>query len=269
MWKKPFGLGYKTMTAWDLKKRFEHSSPGKKNTCFRKLVVGIYGPASPLTVASWDTGCKGSPMVKAYSDFVIRGMGLQHLSHYAEPEPSKEIHITFMARRSSSEWPEKRYCDDKNSFFLCEIWKNWGLRSLKRTVRNEDVLLKGLKNLENETFANGAKIKIADLDYNLLSFEDQIKIDLRTDIMVRFFSYSSCCNYFAFLFDKYLCFLLIVFKFVLFLLDRPPWCWAYAFVVYERQSRFSRVVCGRIFCKSPLSQYGILVWPQILRRDRR
>lgn len=191
MWSKPFGLGHKPLTAWDLKKRFGHTGSERKHICYRKLVVGIYGPASPLTVASWDTGCKSSALVKAYSDFVIRGMGLQSLSHYAQPKPSKDIHITFMARRSSSEWPEKRFCDDKNSFFLCSIWEKWGLRSLQRTIKNEDDLLKGLRALEGETFLNGAKVIVADLDFNLLTFEEQIKVDLQTDIMVG----PKCINY--------------------------------------------------------------------------
>lgn len=172
------------MTAWDLKKRFGHSGTEKRTICYRKLIVGIYGPASPLTVCSWNTKCKSSPLVKAFSDFIIRGMNLQNLSHYAQSSPSKEVNIIFMARRSSSQWPEKRYCDDQNSFFLCEIWSKWGLRSLKRTMRDEDKLLSDLKALERETFPNGAKVKIESFDFNLLSFEDQIKIDLQADIMV-------------------------------------------------------------------------------------
>lgn len=189
MWKKPFGLVRDTMTAWALKKRFGHTGKEKKTTCYKKLIVGIYGPASPLTVCSWDTKCRSSALVKAYSDFVIRGMGLQAHSHYASATPSKEIHILYMARRSSSQWPEKRFCDDKNSFFLCDIWKDWGLRSLQRTMKNEDKLLETLKELENHTFKNGAKVIVRDVDYNLLTFEDQIKIDLQTDIMVNVFCY--------------------------------------------------------------------------------
>ena len=185
MWKKPFGLVHSTMTAWDLKKRFGHIRNGKKTTCYKKLIVGIYGPASPLTVCSWNTNCRSSALVKAYSDFVIRGMGLQGLSHYASPTPSKEVRILYMARRSSSEWPEKRFCDDNNSFFLCDIWKDWGLRSLQRTMKNEDKLLESLQQLESQTFINGAKVVVRDVDYNLLSFEDQIKSDLQTDVMVK------------------------------------------------------------------------------------
>lgn len=184
---KPFGVGHKPMTAWDLKKRFGHDGKVARNTCYRKLIIGIYGPASPLTVASWDTGCKSSALVKAYSDFIIRGMGLQSLTHYQNAKPSKNVQITFMARRSSSEWPEKRFCDSQNSFFLCEYWSKWGLRSLQRTLQNEVDLLAMMKKLEMETFSNGAVVTIKDVDYNLLSFEEQIKTDLQTDIMVQMF----------------------------------------------------------------------------------
>jgi hypothetical protein len=41
-----------------------------------------------------------------------------------------------------------------------------------------------LKSLESRTFRNGAKVRFQDKDYNLLSFEEQIKVDLETDIMV-------------------------------------------------------------------------------------
>lgn len=46
-------------------------------------------------------------------------------------------------------------------------------------------VVRSLKNLESESFGNGAVVEVRDLDYNLLSWEDQIKNDLETDIMVR------------------------------------------------------------------------------------
>lgn len=41
-----------------------------------------------------------------------------------------------------------------------------------------------LRDLEKEVFPNGAQVVFQDKDYNLLSFEEQIKVDLSTDIMV-------------------------------------------------------------------------------------
>lgn len=42
-----------------------------------------------------------------------------------------------------------------------------------------------LKKLEGQTFRNGAQVEFRDVDYNLLTFEEQIQNDLDTDIMVR------------------------------------------------------------------------------------
>ena len=51
-------------------------------------------------------------------------------------------------------------------------------------VRNEAAVISSLKALEDMSFANGAHVKFQDVDYNLLSLRDQIKVDLETDIMV-------------------------------------------------------------------------------------
>lgn len=42
----------------------------------------------------------------------------------------------------------------------------------------------GLRTLERQQFANGAEVEVRDVDYNLLSLEDQITNDLDTDVMV-------------------------------------------------------------------------------------
>ena len=92
-----------------------------------------------------------------------------------------------MARRASSEWPEKRFCDDNNSFFLCHFWSGnnaLGVRSLGRMIRNDAEIVAAMKALEKRVFSNGAVVVFQDVDYNLMSFEDQIKADLATDIMV-------------------------------------------------------------------------------------
>ena len=187
LWDKVFASNDKkrpTMTSWDLK--LKYCSNVKKSVCFIDFAIGIYGPAAPITVASWDTPCHspGTALVKAYSDYVIRGLGLHHLTHYKESKPSKTIVITYLARRSSSEWPEKRYCDSKNSFFRCELWESFGIRKLGRVIKNDNEVVQALKELESESFNNGATVKFQDVDFNLLSFEDQIKVDLQTDILI-------------------------------------------------------------------------------------
>ena len=152
--------------------------------CFKQLAIGIYGPAAPITVASWNTPCSRTALVRAYSDYVIRGLNLQHFTHYAQSNPSNKVVVTYMARRASSEWPEKRFCDSEHSFFLCDLWAHFGIRSLGRMVSNDKEVVNTLKTLESMTFGNGAKVVFQDVDYNLLTFEEQIKTDLATDIMV-------------------------------------------------------------------------------------
>ena len=145
---------------------------------------GIYGPAAPVTIATWNNPCFKTALVRAYSDFVIRGLNIHRNSHYFELRPRKKVQVTFMARRASVEWPEKHYCSDSDSFFKCKFWDSFGIRTLGRMVVNEKELIDSLKMLENEHFVNGAEVHVVDVDYNLLSLEEQIKNDINTDIMV-------------------------------------------------------------------------------------
>lgn len=159
--------------------------------------------SAPVTVASWDTPCQHTPLVRAYSDYVIRGLNMQAQTHYASSEPSDTIVVTYMARRASKEWPERKYCDSENSFFLCRLWDNFGARQLGRMIRNDVQVVAALKELENrmnsdsrsdenggnnvgndKTKRRQKKIIVQDVDYNLLSFKEQIAVDLRTDIMI-------------------------------------------------------------------------------------
>eukprot|EP01033_Poteriospumella_lacustris_P001401 gene1401-1017_t len=123
-------------------------------------------------------------LVRSYSDFVIRTLGLQNVTHYASSKPKREVVITYMSRRPSKEWPEKKYCDDEKSFFRCALWQNFGPRSLGRMIRNDQDVINALHRLESESFANGATVKITAVDFNVLSFKEQIAVDLQTDIMV-------------------------------------------------------------------------------------
>ena len=102
MWSKVFSQGNEdvtvdgamtAMTAWDLRQRFASTPKGKK-ICFRDIAVGIFGPAAPMTVASWDTPCSKTALVRAYSDYVIRGLGMQGHTRYASATPSDTIVIT-------------------------------------------------------------------------------------------------------------------------------------------------------------------------------
>ena len=89
-----------------------------------------------------------------------------------------------MSRRASTVWPEKKFCSDTKSFFLCKLWDHFGIRSLGRMVKNDAEVVAALKTLETSKFSNGARVKLSEVDFNLLTFPEQIKHDLKTDIMV-------------------------------------------------------------------------------------
>jgi hypothetical protein len=50
-------------------------------------------------------------------------------------------------------------------------------------VSNEAEVVAALRSLEGQTFPNGAAVRFQDVDYNVLSFKEQIKIDLGTFIL--------------------------------------------------------------------------------------
>jgi hypothetical protein len=89
-----------------------------------------------------------------------------------------------MARRASKEWPERKYCNDHTSFFLCHYWDNFGMRQLGRMISNDVQVVRALKTLEKLELPNNGKIVVNEVDYNILTFEEQIAIDIQTDIMI-------------------------------------------------------------------------------------
>jgi hypothetical protein len=96
--------------------------------------------------------------------------------------------ITYMSRRISTEWPERKYCDSKHSFFLCHLWDGFGPRHLGRMNSNDREVVQALKQLEqypvSAEFKHVDRIIVQDVDFNELAFEEQIRVDLRTDIMI-------------------------------------------------------------------------------------
>ena len=182
IWSKAFSSGQlPAINAWDIRHMYGKTMKGKR-VCFKELAISIYGPAAPITVASWNTPCHKTALVRAYSDFIIRGLNLQDYSHYLshKNKPNDKIVITYMARRSQRDWPEKQFCDDENSFFKCDYWKNKGKRHLGRMIQNDAALVMAFENLakqEKDVVFNNA-------NYNTMTLEEQIKTDLETDIMI-------------------------------------------------------------------------------------
>jgi hypothetical protein len=48
MWSQVFAQGHPPKLAWDLARQY-----GDRNVCFKQVAVGIYGPAAPTTLASF------------------------------------------------------------------------------------------------------------------------------------------------------------------------------------------------------------------------
>lgn len=180
MWSKVFrGVAGKSpdpLTAFEIARRF-----GSKRVCFKNLAVAILGAAAPMAVASWDTPCRGVALVRAYADFVVRGLGLQNVN---KGRQRQDVNVTYAARRASVQWPEKAFCDTANSYFDCEQLNHLQMRKLGRMVRNDNAVVAGLRKLEAMSFPNGARVKVREVDFSLLSFEEQIAIDATTDVLI-------------------------------------------------------------------------------------
>ena len=174
----------KPMTGWDLNTKYDQkvTKKSKSTVCFKSLATNIYGPAAPITVASWNTPCKRTALVRAYSDFIIRGLNLQAYAHVMQSKPSRTIKVVYLSRRSSGKWPEKKYCGE-NTFFKCHHWTDSN-RKLGRTVKNDEEVIEALKKIETMHFDNNAGVTIEAIDYGTLDFKDQIRKNLEIDIMI-------------------------------------------------------------------------------------
>mmetsp|Transcript_5557 Transcript_5557/g.15531 ORF Transcript_5557/g.15531 Transcript_5557/m.15531 type:complete len:399 (-) Transcript_5557:538-1734(-) len=180
VWEKVFGKGRPPLLAWDIREKY-----GDKKVCFKNIAMGIYGPAATITLAGFNTPCSHGAVVRAYSDVFLRGLNLHSAALRATPasQDPKKVVVTWMARRPSVNWPEKNFCDD-STFFKCHYFQRLGVRQLQRQVKNEAEVTAKLKELERETYRNGAVVEVRIQDYNLLTFEQQLANDVETDIMV-------------------------------------------------------------------------------------
>ena len=106
---------------------------------------------------------------------------MQDRTLYARPERKEKVKITYISRRSSIEWPEKKHCESgEGDVFQCHYFSHLGMRQLRRVVKNDAEVVKALKSLEREF----SFVEVEDVDFNLLSFKQQIATDIDTDIMV-------------------------------------------------------------------------------------
>lgn len=175
LWSSVFPAG--VLTAWDVKDKYK-----TQNVCYKNLILNIIGPASPFTIHTSVTPCPKAPLVRAYADFLIRGMKLHHLTHYVRPEPPQYVVVTWMSRKSSVKWPERAFCDER--FFKCDLFKHLDMRQLGRVVKNDEEVAKKLQDLDNEEYKPPRRVVVQTKDYNVMTLTDQIANDIITDVMV-------------------------------------------------------------------------------------
>lgn len=145
-------------------------------------MIGIYGPAAPMTVNSWDTSCYHTALIRSYSDYVMRKLDLQKYTYYVNP--SNQIVITYMLRKGTSMWPEEKYCNDLESFFLCKLWEKFGPRAIGRTVSNDNDVINMLRNIKyNDIFKENMSSKTKE---NFENFEILKKKNLEFNVSVKF-----------------------------------------------------------------------------------
>ena len=146
-------------TAWEM--RVENA------TCYKSVIVGIYGPASPLTLINLNSNCFRSPLVRAYARWVWSSFGLS-------PQPQhNRSRLLWMSRQPSVRWPERAYCDDR--YFRCEDWTHLGIRSIARVLNNDAEVVAAL--------AARSELQVVGVDFNKLPFEEQVGRVAASDIM--------------------------------------------------------------------------------------
>lgn len=62
--------------------------------------------------------------------------------------------------------------------------KNRRMPYVADAAREYQAVLDALKQLEKTSFANGARVRVREVDFSTLSFEDQIAIDATTDVLI-------------------------------------------------------------------------------------
>ena len=103
-------------------------------------------------------------------------------THAMRSKPLRTIKVVYLTRRSSSKWPERKFCGN-DTYFKCHHWTGSN-RRIGRTIKNDEQVIKELKTLESMKFDNNAGVTFEAIDYGTLDFKDQIKKDLEIDVMV-------------------------------------------------------------------------------------
>ena len=160
LWAHLFG---DVKTAWDIK--------DDQPKCYRSLMVGIYGPASPLTLNNRATRCFRSPLVRAYARWVWASFRLD--PDAGAPARGAPARLLWVSRRSSVVDPKRGFCDGR--YFLCADWAHLGVRRLERVLRNEGDVVAALR-------ASPA-LNATAADFNVMPFEAQLRAAAAADIL--------------------------------------------------------------------------------------
>jgi hypothetical protein len=146
-------------TIWEVK--------AEPATCYRKIIIGIYGPASPLTLINERTGCFKSPLVRAYGRWALQSFGL------APQRSDNGTRLLWLSRQPSVVWPERAFCDDR--YFACADWTHLHIRQIGRVLRNDADVVAAL--------AARGELRVASADFNRLPFEQQVAQVAATDVL--------------------------------------------------------------------------------------
>jgi hypothetical protein len=146
-------------TIWEMR--------GDKPTCYRKIMIGIYGPASPLTLISEKSECVRSPLVRAYGRWAWQSFGLS-------PQRSDNgTRLLWLSRQRSVVWPERAYCDDR--YFACADWTHLEVRQIGRVLSNEEDVVKALE--------ARSELHVSRSDFSKLPFEQQVARVAASDVL--------------------------------------------------------------------------------------
>ncbi len=146
-------------TVWEAK-----AEPPK---CYRKIIIGIYGPASPLTLIREKSECFRSPLVRAYGQWALQSFGLS-------PQRSDNgTRLLWLSRKSSVVWPERAYCDDR--YFACADWTHLGIRQIGRVLSNDEDVVKALE--------ARSELNVSSSDFSKLPFEQQVAQVAASDVL--------------------------------------------------------------------------------------
>jgi len=179
MWTSVFGWKHPVLNAWDLQSKY-----AGQRVCFRRAIISIFGPASPFTFISAGLPPGTSALMMAFTDFVTRSMRLHPYTYAARPAPPKSVHMTWISRRSSVIWPERRFCDN-SSFFTCATFQHLGIRKLQRTISNEAAVVNELRALAARRHGPlNHSVTLTEVDFNIMTLKEQISVALMTDIMI-------------------------------------------------------------------------------------